>query len=146
MSFRRTTAVLLLACLTACYTYGPAAPTPRDGQRVQVFLNDRGRSELGRAVGAATRSIAGDVTSAGDSALTLSVTATRSIDGTEYPWTGEKVTVPVALLDSVRVQRVSIVRSTLAVAGFVAAVAAIHAAFGVGSTGGRNPSPIPTPQ
>jgi hypothetical protein len=146
MSPRRTTAVALLACLTACYTYGPATPTARGGQRVQVFLNDRGRSELGRTVGAGTRSIAGDVTTAGDSALTLSVTMTRSIDGTEYPWTGEQVTVPLAMLDSVRVQRVSVVRSTLAAAAFVAAIAAIHGAFGVGSTGGRNPSPIPTPQ
>ena len=146
MSARRTTAVLLLACLTACYTYAPAAPTARGGQHVQVFLNDRGRSELGRAVGAGTRSITGNVTMAGDSALTLSVTSTRSIDGTEYPWTGERVSVPLALLDSVRVQRVSVGRSALVAAGFVAAIAAIHAAFGVGSTGGGNPSPIPTPQ
>lgn len=146
MTLRRTTAVLLLACLTACYTYAPAATTARGGQHVQAFLNDRGRSELGRTVGAGTRSIAGAVTATGDSTLTLSVAMTRSIDGKEYQWTGEQVTLPLALLDSVRVQRVSIVRTTLAAAGFVAAIAAIHAAFGVGSTGGRNPSPIPTPQ
>lgn len=146
MSLRRTTAVALLACLTACYTYGPATTTARGGQRVQAFLNDRGRSELGRTVGAGTRSISGDVTAAGDSALTLSVAMTRSIDGTEYPWTGEQVTIALGQLDSVRVQRVSVVRTSLAMAGFLAAIAAIHAAFGVGSTGGRNPSPIPTPQ
>ena len=99
MSPRATTAVLLLACLTACYTYAPATPAARGGQHVQAFLNDRGRIELGRTVGAGTRSIAGDVTTAGDSALTLSVSSTRSIDGTEYPWTGEHVTEPQALLE-----------------------------------------------
>lgn len=146
MSLRRPTASVLLICLTACYTYAPATTTARGGQRVQAFLNDRGRSELGRTVGAGTRSIYGGVSEVGDSALTLSVAMTRSIDGQEYPWTGEQVVVPLALLDSVRVQRVSVVRTGLAAAAFVAAIAAIHAAFGVGSTGGRNPSPIPTPQ
>ena len=146
MSLRRPTAVVVLICLTACYTYAPAAVKPRGGQRVQLFLNDRGRAELGRTVGAGTRSIAGDVMTAEDSALTLAVAMTRSIDGTEYPWTGERVSVPLTLIDSVRVQRLSLTRSAIAAAGFVAAIAAIHAAFGVGSTGGRNPAPIPTPQ
>lgn len=146
MSRRRLTAVVLLSCLTACYTYAPAAVAARGGQRVQLFLNDRGRAELGRSVGAGTRSIAGDVMTAEDSVLTLAVAMTRSIDGMEYAWTGERVAVPLALVDSVRVQRLSLVRTTIAAAGFVAAIAAIHAAFGVGSTGGRNPAPIPTPQ
>lgn len=145
-SFSRVVSCTLGLSLAACTAYAPAGRPARDGERVQLFLNDRGRTALGATVGAATRSVAGAVTSLADSSLTLAVSATRSINGAEYEWTGESVTVPLTMLDSVRVQHVSFVRTALvtgAVLGGVALIRAAFSNFGKGGDGGRSPSPSP---
>ena len=136
----------LLLCTAGCYVYGPAGRPAREGQRVEAFLNDRGRSELGRFVGAGTRSIDGDVTALGDSSLTISVKRSRSIDGAESEWTGEQVALPLAMLDSVRVRRVSFARSALVVGIAAAAGVLIRGAFSGGVSGGPQRSPVPSPQ
>lgn len=132
--------------MAGCMIYAPAGRSVHEGQHVQAFLNDRGRSELGPTVGVATRSVSGDVTAVGDSSVSLSVTATRSIDGAGYEWTGERVTLPLTLLDSVRAQRVSLIRSGLFAGALVAAVALIRAASSGGGSGGTQRSPGPSPQ
>lgn len=136
-----------MAMVTAgCYVYAPAGRQAREGERVELFLNDRGRSELGRLIGAGTRSIDGDVNALGDSSLTIAARHTRSIDGVEFEWSGEPVMLPLAMLDSVRVRRVSAARSALVVGAAVAAGVLIRGAFSGGGSGGPQRSPGPAPQ
>ncbi len=143
---QRLTGCVLVVSMFACTVYAPAGRPARDGQGVQAFLNDLGRSQLGQTVGAGTRTVTGAVAAVGDSSLTLAVTATRSIDGADHEWTGEHVTLPLAMLDSVRVQRVSVVRSALFAGALVATVALIRAAFSGAGGGGSQRSPGPAPQ
>ncbi len=145
-SLQRLTGFVLVVSMFACTVYAPAGRPARDGQDVQAFLNDFGRSQLGQAVGAGTRTVTGAVAAVGDSSLTVAVIATRSIDGADHEWTGEHVTLPLAMLDSVRVQRISVVRSALFAGALVAAVALIRAAFSGGGSGGTQRSPGPAPQ
>lgn len=146
MQLRRATASLLALSLAGCYVYGPAASQVRGGQEVQVFLNDRGRAELGKTVGAGTRTLSGAVVQAADSSVVLAVSGTRSIDGAEYEWTGEHVSIPRSLFDSVRVRRASVARTALLTAAVVGAAALVHTAFGTGANGGTNPTPAPAPK
>ena len=143
---RRATTSFLALCLAGCYVYRPAAPQLRDGQEVQVFLNDRGRSELGATVGAGIRTLSGAVVQAGDSSIVLAVSRTRSIDGAEYEWTREHVSVRRLLLDSVRVRRVSVPRTVIVTGAVVAAAALVRTAFSAGSSGGSQRSPMPAPK
>lgn len=143
---RRTpvAAIVLLQLFSACYVYRPTPRAPASGDRVELFLNNDGRAALGKVVGEKTRIIAGAVTDAGDSSLVLSVRSTTSVAGDYSEWTGEKVTVGTALLDSVRVRKLSGSRTALAAAGGIAAAAIVQALFSHGTTGGpggQRPTP-----
>jgi hypothetical protein len=140
MRLRRATA-LLLPAITACYSYSVAGPNLRGGQHVQLFLSDRGRVELGALLGAGTRSVSGDVADASDSTLQLRVSGTRTIDGAEYAWNGERVRISRALVDSVRVQRVAVARTALVAAGITGGALLVRAAFSGGLGGGGQRTP-----
>jgi hypothetical protein len=143
---RRYVAPLLLACLTACYTYAPASVAPRPGDHVELFLNDRGRAELRTTVGANTRSLTGRVTAAADSGVTLAVQESQSVTGIVSDWNGEGVRVPLVLLDSTRLQHLSVTRTALAAGIAVGVVALLQVAFSTVANGGSSPKPPPPTQ
>ena len=142
----RYVAPLLLACLTACYTYVPASVTPRPGDHVELFLNDRGRAELRNTVGANTRSLTGKVTATVDSGVTVAVQESKSVTGVLSEWNGEGVRVPLALLDSTRSQHFSMTRTALAAGAGAAVVALLHVVFNKVANGGSSTKPPPPTQ
>ncbi len=143
---RRLTGVVVLWSTLGCYVYAAPSGAARPGQQVELFLSDRGRRELGATVGAATRSVAGRVAESSDSAVTLFVTETRSIRGDLDQWNRERVPIPTALLDSTKVQHLSIPRSAIAGGTLLAVAALVRAAFSHVSSGKDPGIPKPAPQ
>lgn len=139
----RRAALVLLPVVAGCYVYAPARHPTGPGDKVRLFLNDRGRAELTALVGPSVRSLTGEIVAATDSQLTLSVRESASIRGVLSEWNGEQVAVRTALVDSLRAHRISPLRTAAAAVGGVAFVALVRSAFGGGSNGGSGPTSGP---
>ena len=96
-SWRRVIALLcvvLLAVLVGCYSYLPIQETaPAVGQDVGVVLNDNGRQSVRGKLGELVERVDGNLLSVSEAAITLSVTRTHSLRGTESVWAGEQVEI-----------------------------------------------------
>ena len=137
---RRRAAVLLAAWLaTGCHSYAavPVEALPAEAP-VRVRLTDRGSVDLADALGPRAAALHGRLQERGDSAVVLRVAAVRRANGTEEPWNGERVRLPLAAVAGIERERVSGVRSGLLAGGIVAVLAVAVAAFG-GDGGGTVP-------
>ena len=118
---------LAIQLLAGCYQYVPvdastSVPLRRD---VAVEITDRGRFELGGAIGTSPTRVEGRILSASDTTLTLAVRNVHAIDGSTTPWAGEAVTVRRSGIAGVRERRLSAARTGLLAGLFAGAVALV---------------------
>src|SRR5512147_1793889 len=116
----RWIAFLLLAS-TACYRYAPIQGVPTDaGQSVRLRLTDQGSITLAPLVGPTIVALDGTLVATKDTAMTLSVTNAIARNGVETTWTGERVDVPRAFINSLQARSLDKGRSWLVGVGGVA--------------------------
>jgi hypothetical protein len=84
---------LLPGLLGACYTYRTLPSTPPPQTRVSLMLNDVGRAETARQIGAGTDMIEGSMLAASDTAYLLAVASVKPLRGALVRWSGEQVSV-----------------------------------------------------
>jgi hypothetical protein len=131
------TVALAVQLLTGCYTYAPVdvslgVPTQRE---VAVDITDRGRFELGGAIGQSPARIEGRLLAASDTTLTLAVSNVQALGGATTPWAGEPVTVRRTGVAGVRQRKLSASRTALLVGAIAGAVALVFTA-GLAIAGG----------
>jgi len=88
--------LLLVLFQAGCYSYLPLQTELPRTPEVRVTLNDRGRVDVGEAMGPSVEWIEGAV--AGEDSTTVRVKVTRVVyaRGGSSVWTGEDVTIPKA--------------------------------------------------
>ena len=126
---RRPIACLCLALLavqTGCYSFLPVQEmAPATGEVVGVVLNDRGRQLVGDRMGELVERVDGSLVSATETAITLSVTRTRSLRGTHAIWAGEQVEIQREGIRGFHERQFSRGRTVLLTIGVIAGVAAL---------------------
>lgn len=115
--------LLLVLFQAGCYSYLPLQTELPRTPDVRVMLSDRGRVEVGDAMGPSVESIEGAV--AGEDSTTVRVKVTRVVytRGGSSIWTGEEVTIPKSGILGFQGRQFSKSRSW-ALAGLTAAVIA----------------------
>lgn len=135
--------MLLSFCLgvaNGCYSYVPVASAPTSGV-VSLLLTDTGRVALGRTLGPTVEKIEGAVESSTDSAYVLRMQSVTFFNGQRSGWMGERVVVGKQYVTNPSKREFSTGKTTLAVAGGIAAVIAFIA--GRGLLGSGNPDGDP---
>lgn len=126
---RRLTAVVCVASMVVqmgCYSYLPIQETvPANGQMVSVTLNDRGRQLVGDKLGEFVEIVDGTIVLSSETAVTLSVTQTKSLRGIVAIWAGEQVELQKEGIRGFRQRQLSKGRTALLTVGIIAGIAAI---------------------
>lgn len=118
--------VVLLAVQVGCYSYLPIQETaPAAGQEVGVVLNDQGRQSVRDKLGELVERVDGTLLSASEAAITLSVTRTHSLRGTESIWAGEQVDIQRSGILGFRERQRSTSKTTFLTIGLIVGVAAL---------------------
>ena len=130
---KAVSAAVIAAALTACSSYVPA---PIQGiapeTKVAVVLTATGTDSLARALGAGVSRVTGTFTGMNGDAITLRVSGTEGVTTAERRWSGESVTLPRRFVSSVERSQFSRLRTGLATAGVIGAIAVLNAGFGGG--------------
>lgn len=138
----RFLSLVTLAALSGCHVYLPLGTAePRVGTRVSAELTDHGAGTLGPYVGPGVTTLRGDVIGAESTDVVLSVSSATHGSGTETSWRGEQVRVPRGAVQRFEERRVSVGRSLLFGAAFLAGSIVAWSAFRAGISGGSLPSP-----
>ena len=150
---RRRGWALALACawpLLGCYSTVPVTGVPATDAVLILDLNDRGRVALGDSIGPSASRVAGELQAVRDSSYVVRVASVQYLNGQSNRWSGEQLTVPMALVRDVRERRFSRARTYGLAAGLVAAVVAVVVGTdligGGGEPVGGNPPPPPPDQ
>lgn len=139
-----TRSALLLATLwtmAGCYRATPIRGVTTDvGAPVRLQLTDQASYELSPLIGSGIVRADGQLTSATDSALTLSLTNVVARNGIETTWKGEQVSFKRSGLVRIDRRELDRGRSWLVGVGGVAATVALGSAFNLlgGKSGGKN--------
>jgi hypothetical protein len=137
--------VSLLALNAGCYGYYPVSGATPSGREVELALTDSGSVVLARQVGQGVVAIAGRVAGDSSGALLLNMASTRTRDGNETGWRGERVAVPRALVATMGERRFSRGRTTLFGGALAVALVAIRQGFGgTGASSGGSGLPTTT--
>lgn len=147
---RRLTALVCAASMfvqMGCFSYLPLQETvPANGQVVSVTLNDRGRQLVGDKLGEFAEQVDGSIVSSSETAVTLSVTQTKSLRGIVAIWSGEQVELQREGIRGFRQRQFSKGRTALLTVGIIAGIGAIAGiiSLAVGGLGrGDNGSCVP---
>jgi hypothetical protein len=118
----------LAPALGGCYTFAAAAPGALPaGARVRVTLTEAGASALAPAVGAGVSGIEGDVVRQGGDTLVVRPARLLTSAGVDVAWSGDTLRVPPPWQRAVDRRRLAAGRTSLLVAGGVAASVGIIA-------------------
>ena len=141
-------APFLATTLTGCYSYARVDGTPATapvGAEVAAEITDQGRVALADSLGPSPDRVEGRLITAGDSSITLAVSAVRSLRGERTNWTGERITLPRSSYSGLAQRRLS--KGRTALAGFIVggAIVALAATLGItGSGEGDTNERVPT--
>jgi hypothetical protein len=128
----------------ACYEYLPARDSATlIGRRVQLSLTDSGTVAMGRQAGPSVEAIEGDLVADSGGTYIVRVMLTRTRNGAETDWRGERLNVSHALVSSFAERRLSRSRSSFAGALMTAGIVA--ATVGLRGDGGSTGGGVPTP-
>lgn len=131
--------IVAVAASQACYNYIPVDSTPPVGQDVALSVSDRGRASLAGRFGPGLAEIQGRLVRLQDSNYVINVSRVSQITGSSALWSGEESRIDRDLVGSVRIRRLSVVR-TGALVGAVAAGLAILTARGLAGGGSEPPA------
>ena len=128
----------LLLLQLGCHTFLPLQElAPVSPSRVAVVLNDRGRALVGDRLGETIDRVEGVMIESSESAVTLQVSRTVSLQGWTAVWAGEEVVLPREGIRGFQARQFSRGRSTvLAMAAVVGLVVIWGVSLLVGG-GGR---------
>ena len=130
-----------LGAMTGCYRATPIQGITTDvGAPVRLQLTDQASYELTPLIGNGITRADGQLVSASDSALTLSLTNVVAHNGIETTWKGEQVSFKRSGLVRIERRELDRSRSWIVGVGGVAATVAIGTAFNLlgGKSGGKN--------
>jgi hypothetical protein len=134
--------LFITAVLNACTVYRPIEqPVPKEGSKVAADLTDAGSAGMARWVGPGVTEIRGQVVTASEEALLVSVRVVQNRSGTETTWKGEQVDIPQNWISSLRREEFSWTRT-----GLVGVLVAGAVYLGITIAGEISPSnPPPNP-
>jgi hypothetical protein len=135
--FRPFGPLLLIWFAAGCFEY---SNRPRDhlalGREIRITLTPDGRTGLASKVGTQVRSVEGQLRSADTSGVTIAMSRTTLLDGTEAPWSGEIVLVPSSDI-AVAEQRAPAAGKTVALVAIITGLtAAVALSVGLSSASG----------
>lgn len=111
-----------LGVAQGCYTYTPIVGRVDSGATLVLSLNDRGRAEMGEALGASVTDVEGVLDSENDSVYVLSVNSVKYRNGQSNEWSGESLRVGKTYVSSIREREFSRGRTMAAAGGGVGAI------------------------
>lgn len=120
--FQVAVLVLAVGVVQGCYTYTPIVGRVDPGATVVLSLNDRGRAELGDAIGASAAEVEGVLGTENDSVYVVNVSSVKYLNGQSNGWSGESLTVGKSFVSSLREREFSRGRTMMAAGGGVGAV------------------------
>ena len=135
---RRLAPLACLAALGGCYSYvaTPPASLPA-GSRVRIALTEAGSAALQPVVGSSVAGIEGSVERRGSDTLVVRADRLLTTAGVDVAWTGGSLTVPADWQRGTDRRRLARGRTSLLVAGGVAASVGLIALIrGLGDAGG----------
>ena len=95
--FRPFGPLLLIFAAASCFEYGAVPRTNlAPGREVRITITPDARATLASQIGTQVRSVTGQLRTVDSSSVTLAMTGTTLLDGTDAPWSGEVVTIPVS--------------------------------------------------
>ena len=133
---------------TACRTYVPARmETVAPDAMIAVTLTATGTDSLERALGPGVSRVVGSFSSVTGDELMVRVQTTEGARAPERRWSGESVALPRRFVAQIERSQFSRLRTGLATAGVITAIAVLNAGFGgagksqgivpAGGTGGK---------
>ena len=131
--------IAIVAGAQGCYEYVPVnSPAETVGKVVELKITDPGRVGLADRFGPGLDRIEGRLVSERDNQLTLSVSNTTTVEGTNTKWAGESVSLNRGFIGTVRSRRISPTRTTIlaVAAGAVLYFTAAKSLIG----GGKDPN------
>lgn len=138
--------LLLVTTTTGCYEYVPmSSRAAADAQRIDVLLNDRGRSELVNRLGPDVLSLEGTLVSRTDSALTVRVLEVTYVNRSVNQWSGEELVIGDSQVRDVRAKRLSKLRTGIAtgLAAGAGLIFILTRSINVGGGGEQTQNPTP---
>jgi hypothetical protein len=138
-------ALLSSALGLACYDYRPiTTPSAMEGRRVQLYLTDSGAVALARSVGPSVEALEGTFMGDSAGAYQLAMSTSRTRNGVETDWRGERVFVPRPLVATMLERRFSSSRTVFATGLAALGVGAVTVGLrGKGEGGGGGPIVTP---
>src|SRR5262249_43991838 len=93
--FRPFGALLLILFSASCFDYRDSPGTHlMPGRDVRITLTPQARTTLASQVGTMVKSVTGKLRSVDSTGVTLAMSRTVLVDGSEAEWNGEVVTIP----------------------------------------------------
>lgn len=111
-----------LGVAQGCYTYTPIVGRADPGATLVLSLNDRGRTEMGEAIGASAAQVEGVLRSENDSVFVLNVSSVKYLNGQSNAWSGEALSIGKTNVSSLREREFSRGRTMIAAGGSVGAI------------------------
>ncbi len=103
--------VVALATLQGCYNYIPVETAPPVGEDVALGVSDRGRVSLAERFGPGLAEIQGRLVGLQDSNFIINVYRVSHLTGSSALWAGEQSRINRDLVGSIRIRRLSVVRT-----------------------------------
>ncbi|MGH7679958.1 MAG: hypothetical protein ACRENU_15935 [Gemmatimonadaceae bacterium] len=147
MTLRHTVLGLCALSSVACYSYVPVGGARlAPGRRVAIDLTVRGQADYESKLGSGVDRVEGVLANYTPDSAQVQVERTRTRNGAWTYWEGEAVVLPVSTFAKIGERRLSIPRTSIAVAS-VAAVAVEMLTGSLIGIGGhdRDPNPRPIP-
>ena len=133
---------LLLLWAAGCFDYSDITTSDvTAGRDVRITLTSEGRQKLASRIGTSVRMISGRMTSVDSSTVTLALSRTTLMDGTDAPWAGEHVPIPISYIETTEQRKLSAPKTIGALA--IIAGASVAAAFAIGHGSSSNASSVP---
>ena len=146
-TMRRSILTLCALSSAACYSYAPAVATRLEpGTRVAIDLTIRAQADYESKLGAGVQRVEGVLANYTPDSAEVKIERIRARNGGWTYWGGEAVVLPVSAFAEIEERRLSVPRTSIAVAS-VAAIAVEMLTGGLLGIGGhdRDPNPRPLP-
>jgi hypothetical protein len=140
--FRPFGPLLLILFLARCFDYreAPRESVPVGGD-VRITLTPDARTTLASKIGTQVRVLTGRVQTADSSGLTVAMTRTTLLDGSEAQWNHEVVSIPATDIASIEQRKMSGTKTVALVALVAAVSAAVALSIGLSASNSGNSGP-----
>ena len=147
ITMRRAVLGLCALSSAACYSYAPVVPARLEpGTRVAIDLTIRGQADYESKLGTGVDRVEGVLAKYTPDSAEVNVERTRARNGAWTYWGGEAVVLPVSAFAEIEERRLSVPRTSIAVASLAAVAVEVLTGSLIGVGGhDRDPNPRPLP-